>query len=27
PGQMPAPEPGRRLARPLPYQCNAYGST
>ncbi|MCD0494740.1 phospholipase C, phosphocholine-specific [Chromobacterium violaceum] len=27
PGQMPAPEGGRRPARALPYQCNAYGST
>jgi phospholipase C len=27
PGQMPQQEPGRRLARPLPYQCNAYAST
>ncbi|MBP4044407.1 phosphocholine-specific phospholipase C [Chromobacterium violaceum] len=27
PGQMPAPECGRRPARALPYQCNAYGST
>ncbi|OQS08631.1 phospholipase C, phosphocholine-specific [Chromobacterium violaceum] len=27
PGQMPVPEGGRRPARALPYQCNAYGST
>ncbi|UTH75208.1 phosphocholine-specific phospholipase C [Chromobacterium sp. IIBBL 290-4] len=27
PGQMPQPENGRRPARALPYQCNAYGST
>ncbi|POZ62058.1 phosphocholine-specific phospholipase C [Chromobacterium alticapitis] len=27
PGQMPQPEAGRKPARPLPYQCNAYGST
>nr|WP_199067911.1 phospholipase C, phosphocholine-specific [Chromobacterium sp. ASV5] len=26
-GQLPAQEPGRRLARPLPYQNNAYAST
>ncbi|MBT2866246.1 phospholipase C, phosphocholine-specific [Chromobacterium violaceum] len=26
PGQMPVPEGGRRPARALPYQCNAYGS-
>ncbi|OHX12751.1 phospholipase C, phosphocholine-specific [Chromobacterium sphagni] len=27
PGQMPQPEAGRRPARALPYQCNAYAST
>ena len=27
PGQMPQPESGRRPARALPYQCNAYAST